>query len=532
MNIKSTLILLAVYFISATYSYAVAPTIPICKVQLNTGSNPSVLAIPSPGTIQSNITISGAQPTIWDVDVRTFIQHAFPAQLDVTVQSPSGTIVTLTTGNGDACDNVFNGTLFDDSAEPASAGNRVTDFVCVDNVVKSPLVPEEGLAAFIGENPNGEWTLTVHDRTASVLGTLDSWSLDITSIPFLPASAGFVTQLVTVNTTISDGIGSGLSSANLTLGPVCGIVARLAVNHPNPADLDISLNAPTGQTFTLTTDNGSSFDNVFADTFFSPTADPGSQVPYGLNAATVHIVTDRVYTNNPGPLLLTPEESLGSLYGQNVSGQWSLSFADDTPTNVGTLVAWGVSVDLCPVPLGDSDGDNSDDVCDECDQDSTKDLAGVCGCGVPDTDSDADGTPDCNDPCPSDPAKLVAGVCGCGTADTDLNANGIVDCLFKDELRAKLNSIQTLAKKLKLKDGVFTKSAKAAKKALKPARLELNSYLNLNGTAIILTDPAVNLLQFNTDIQKALAKAAKGKETFKKDRAKAIKSISALLAAL
>lgn len=261
MNLKSISTLLAASFISIGHAYAVAPTIAICKTRLDSFSNSADFEIPSPGTIQSSIVVSGAFPTIWDVDVKTFIQHDFPAQLNVTVRSPSGTIVTLTTGNGDACDDVFNGTLFDDSADPASAGNRVTDMACMDNVVKSPLVPEEGLAAFIGEDPNGEWTLTLHDQTASVIGMLDSWSLDITSIPFIPPSAGFVERVVTINDSISDAGGTSTSFANLDLGPVCGIVLTLRVNHPNPADLDISISAPTGQNFTLTTDNGSTFDN-------------------------------------------------------------------------------------------------------------------------------------------------------------------------------------------------------------------------------------------------------------------------------
>ena len=42
----------------------------------------------------------------------------------------------------------------------------VTDHVYVNNTLASPLVPEEALGAFIGENPNGTWTLTVSDDEA------------------------------------------------------------------------------------------------------------------------------------------------------------------------------------------------------------------------------------------------------------------------------------------------------------------------------------------------------------------------------
>jgi sugar lactone lactonase YvrE len=53
----------------------------------------------------------------------------------------------------------------------------------------------------------------------------------------------------------------------------------------------------------------------------------------------------------------------------------------------------------------DSDGDGVPDAVDECDSDSNKSEAGVCGCGVADTDTDGDGTPDCNDQCSENPNK-------------------------------------------------------------------------------------------------------------------------------
>ena len=40
---------------------------------------------------------------------------------------------------------------------------------------KPTLTPEEPLAAFIGEDPNGTWTLTIGDDGATDAGTLASW---------------------------------------------------------------------------------------------------------------------------------------------------------------------------------------------------------------------------------------------------------------------------------------------------------------------------------------------------------------------
>jgi Ca2+-binding RTX toxin-like protein len=43
------------------------------------------------------------------------------------------------------------------------------------------LVPEEALAAFYGEDPNGTWTLTIRDDLANDGGTLGEWTLDVTT---------------------------------------------------------------------------------------------------------------------------------------------------------------------------------------------------------------------------------------------------------------------------------------------------------------------------------------------------------------
>ena len=118
----------------------------------------------------------------------TNLAHTFPADLDITITSPAGTVVTLKTDNGVGNDNVFNGTLWDDDADPAGQVPYVTNIGLVTDhpyanlAVASPLVPEEALAAFIGEDPNGTWTVTISDDLAEDGGSLDSWTLNITTI--------------------------------------------------------------------------------------------------------------------------------------------------------------------------------------------------------------------------------------------------------------------------------------------------------------------------------------------------------------
>lgn len=94
----------------------------------------------------------------------------------------------LTSGiwaTGSGSNDVYAGTTFDDSSNPsgqvpyATNSGLATDYPYANGVVAFALAPSEGLAAFIGEDPNGTWTLTVADRVSSDGGTLRGWGLTV-----------------------------------------------------------------------------------------------------------------------------------------------------------------------------------------------------------------------------------------------------------------------------------------------------------------------------------------------------------------
>lgn len=70
--------------------------------------------------------------------------------------------------------------------------------------------------------------------------------------------------------------------------------------------------------------------------------------------------------------------------------------------------------------VGDMDNDGVPDCQDQCPNDPTKVMPGVCGCGVTDTDSDGDGVDDCIDKCPGSPDST-------GAVDSD--NDGVINCL-------------------------------------------------------------------------------------------------------
>ena len=143
-----------------------------CTPSFISGSNNTPLPIPTttpPIVITSTITIAGAQPYLLDVNVTANITHTFNGDIDMTVMSPAGTIVTITSDNAGTNANVFAGTTWDDDANPGGQvpyvnnNGLTTDHLYADLVTVPLLAPEEALAAFIGENPNGVWTLTLSD---------------------------------------------------------------------------------------------------------------------------------------------------------------------------------------------------------------------------------------------------------------------------------------------------------------------------------------------------------------------------------
>jgi subtilisin-like proprotein convertase family protein len=293
------------------------------------GPNPDI-----PGVVSSTIVVAGANPYLWDLNLTTAITHTFPGDLDITLRSPAGTIVTVTTDNAGTNDNVFNGTVWDDQA-----GNPVTDIAFANNVVVPSAVVEEALGAFVGENPNGTWTITISDDTAIDTGTLNSWSLQVSALTSAPpiVTSSFVNNTVTpipdvsTITSMINVAGAGPMIHDMDLGPV--------IAHTFPGDLDITLTSPAGTVVTITTDNAGTNDNAFNNTGWDDSADPGSQVPYTGNP---NIVTDHTYTIGVAAFVLTPEEAMAAFQGENPNGTWTLTITDDTGADTGTLTSWAL----------------------------------------------------------------------------------------------------------------------------------------------------------------------------------------------
>jgi uncharacterized repeat protein (TIGR01451 family) len=335
------------------------PPVPTnCLPSTTTATQSTPVPIVDLGTATSTVAVAGAGPYLWDVNLTANITHTWTADLDITLQSPAGTIVTISTNNGGSNDNVFNGTVWDDSANPGGQvpygtnDGVTTDHAYTNLVTATPLVPEEAMAAFIGEDPNGTWTLTVADEALADIGSIASWSLDIVTFPAAPTTAT-TTATQSTPTPIVD-----LGTATSTLAvagagtSICDLDLTTDITHTWTADLDITLQSPAGTIVTLSTNNGGSNDNVFSGTVWNDDANPGGQVPYVNNNG---VATDHGYANLVTATPLVPEEAMGAFNGEDPNGTWTLTVADEALADIGSINSWSLNVVTCSCVAPDAD---------------------------------------------------------------------------------------------------------------------------------------------------------------------------------
>lgn len=256
----------------------------------------------SNATITSTIEVTDAGNSLSDINVTLDITHTWDSDLDVFLISPSGTRVELFTDVGSLNDNFTNTTLDDEAKNSILTGTAP---------FTGTFRPEGVLKTFDGEDPNGIWTLEVTDDAAGDVGTLNSWSLDLTS------------ETVTTSTIdISD-----------TTGTIIDVDVTVDIDHTFDSDLDIVLVSPSGTRVLLIAEEGGSEDN-FTNTTFDDEAN-----------------TSITSGNAPFTGRFRPEGSLSVLDGEDPNGTWSLEIQDTSFLDEGTLNGWSLALTL-ELPVG------------------------------------------------------------------------------------------------------------------------------------------------------------------------------------
>ncbi|MFO0357218.1 MAG: CotH kinase family protein [Sphingobacteriaceae bacterium] len=201
------------------YTFLFVLFVVILKAQTFT-SNP-LLAIPDNTTTTYTMSVSGLPSSMNLLNfglesAQINITHQKDQDLIITLQSPSGTQVRLTNGNGGTGLNFTNTQFFDTISTNINAG--VAPF-------NNSYAPYDALSNINnGSNPNGTWRLIVRDQAATKTGTLNSWSITFSNKPAGKVSfSSSNLPIVVVNT----------NSANIPAGTKITATMGVIYNGPN-----------------------------------------------------------------------------------------------------------------------------------------------------------------------------------------------------------------------------------------------------------------------------------------------------------
>ena len=122
---------------------------------------------------------------ITDITIEVNINHSWRADLDITLTSPLGTIVDLTSDNGGNKNNLY--VFFDDAAATSITTDNTSHTVTVSRR------PEQSLSAFDSEDAQGNWILEICDDAGGDTGRYNYGRLDINDT-VIPLSAGLTVE--------------------------------------------------------------------------------------------------------------------------------------------------------------------------------------------------------------------------------------------------------------------------------------------------------------------------------------------------
>jgi len=281
----------------------------------------------NPTGITSTITVAGKAGVVRDVDLTTLIQHTLNREVSASI-THNGKTVLLVNGlpNKRAGSNGYNGTLWDDSA-PKTISESEADLTVQNNPLTT-VVPEGALGAFVGDDPNGAWTLKVSDNNAGDTGALTGWSLNLATAASTAGTLSNVTggatggvpdneppgpQTITKTLSVS-GVQSYLTDLNL----------RTAIEHHDaPSELKVWLTSPKGTKVLIS--NGRGDGSLTSLTTL-------------WNDSAPELITQAAWSNatpaTRNRAQLVPEGALAAFNGENPNGIWTLTIED---ANVATV---------------------------------------------------------------------------------------------------------------------------------------------------------------------------------------------------
>jgi len=106
--------------------------------------------------------------------LQIWLTHTWNGDMTIRLYTPDTSYITITERDGSSYDNVFNGTLFTDSAS-----SSVNGYTYSNNVVVAQLKPRNPFTNLRGKNPNGQWKAWFNDNAGGDDGNINRMILTI-----------------------------------------------------------------------------------------------------------------------------------------------------------------------------------------------------------------------------------------------------------------------------------------------------------------------------------------------------------------
>ena len=349
-----------------TIPTGVPAAVPV-RYDVNTSTN-----IPDIGTIDSTNTVAGFVGPVKKVAVSLWLTHGVASDLSLTLISPDGVAIDLSSGNGaganfgSSCSPDGNRTTFDDTAATAITAGTPP--------FAGSFRPEGSLAALIGGTANGQWRLRVNDANGGTLGTLRCWSLFLYGAdcgigsgqcelcPEVSISAAFTPSSPLCNSYVQTAGGPS----------TCGAVKVCPGNIPGlfPCDVFTFRNGPSNACITITVDNSDTgfsmavsahsagFNPAAADKCLSYLGDAGlvvsdinSPVAFEINVAANAVFSVFTVGGGYGPYHLTvtggncrPVLNVTPLPGNRAWLDWTTAAGGYQLESTNALITGGTSI--------------------------------------------------------------------------------------------------------------------------------------------------------------------------------------------
>lgn len=278
--------------------------------------------ITNPTTTTSTLTLPtlGGGLVIADLNITLDITHSYSGDLSIVLISPNGTRVRLISEDINRSGANFTNTVFDDQA-----GTAIT---AATPPFTGTFRPEQSLAAFRGQDTLGDWVLEITDNFTGDVGTLNSWSLEVT-----PGTIAGTTSVGNSLDQNANGVGGEVPTnvgdpTDIFSSPQLNGVSIVFAPIIIPGPFFTSANVPGspagsavhGQGDTLYLNSGANA----IDVNFDRDINPASFTPSSILRMT------GPYGPVSGPFTVTPTGSRSFRIGfptQTVDGPYSIEFA-------------------------------------------------------------------------------------------------------------------------------------------------------------------------------------------------------------